>query len=129
MLRRLTESRPAPANPPSPGAARSFGQQPGIGLFARAGVRPRPGLLRDGRLSDLHRNGEVYHISSKGSDTARQFREQIDRGERPDYSHIERTMPDLLGEMREDFGKHPVIREMILLDSEDDCYNGRGVFS
>ena len=89
----------------------------------------RPGLLRDGRLSDLHRNGEVYHISSKGRDTARQIREQIDRGERPDYSHIERTTPDLLGEMREDFGKHPVIREMILLDSEDDCYNGRGVFS
>jgi hypothetical protein len=30
--------------------------------------------------------------------------------------------------MREDFGKHPVIREMILLDSEGNCYNGGGVF-
>jgi len=86
-------------------------------------------LLRSGLLSDLHRNGEVYHISTKGRDAARQIREQIDRGERPDYGHIERTMPDVLREMREDFGKHPVIREMILLDSEGNCYNGGGVFS
>jgi hypothetical protein len=86
-------------------------------------------LLRYGLLSDLHRNGEVYHISTKGRDAARQIREQIDRGERPDYGHIERAMPDLLREMREHFGKHPVIREMILLDSEGNRYNGVGVFS
>jgi hypothetical protein len=86
-------------------------------------------LVRYGLLSDLHRNGEVYHISTKGRDAARQIGEQIDRGERPDYGHIERTMPDLLREMREDLGKHPVIREMILLDSEGNSYNGGGVFS
>jgi hypothetical protein len=86
-------------------------------------------LLHHGLLSDLQRNGQVYHISTKGRDAARQIREQIDRGERPDYGHIERMMPDLLREMREDFGKHPVIREMILMDSEGNCYNGGGVFS
>jgi hypothetical protein len=80
-------------------------------------------LLCDGLLSDLNQNGEVYHISTKGRDAARQIREEIDRGERPDYGHLERTMPGLLREMREDFGKHPVIREMILLDSEGNCYN------
>jgi hypothetical protein len=85
-------------------------------------------LLRDGLLSDLDQNGEVYHTSTKGRDFARQIHEQIDRGGRPDYGHIERTMPGLLREMREDFGKHPVIREMILLESEDNCYNGGGVF-
>src|SRR5262249_44678601 len=41
-------------------------------------------LLRYGLLSDLHQNGEVYHISTKGREAARQLREQIDRGERPD---------------------------------------------
>ncbi len=86
-------------------------------------------LLRYGLLSDLHQNGEVYHISTKGRDVAWQIHEKIDRGELPDYGHIERTMPDLLREMREDFSKHPVIREMIILDSEGNCYNGGGVFS
>jgi hypothetical protein len=38
-------------------------------------------------------------------------------------------MPDLLREMREHSGKRPVIRGMILLDSEGNCYNGGGVFS
>ncbi len=84
-------------------------------------------LLCNGLLSDLQRNGEVYHISTKGRDAARQIREQIDRGERPDYGHIERTMPDLLREMREDFGKCPVVRELIIMDSKDELYNGRGV--
>ncbi len=85
-------------------------------------------LLRYGLLSDLHRNGEVYHLSTEGREAAQQLREQIDRGDRPDYGHIERTMPALLEEMREDFDKHPVIREMILLDSEGIVYNGGGVF-
>jgi len=52
----------------------------------------------------------------------------MDRGERPDFGHIERAMPDLLREMREDFGKHPLIRELILLDSEGNSYSGGGVF-
>jgi hypothetical protein len=85
-------------------------------------------LLRHGLLADLQHNGEIYHISTMGRDAARQIREQIDRGERPAYGHIERTMPDLLREMREDLGKHPLIREVILLDSEGNCYNGGGVF-
>jgi hypothetical protein len=85
-------------------------------------------LLRHGLLSDLQRDGEVYHLSTKGRDAARQIREQIDRGERPDYGHIERTMPDLLREMREHFGKQPLIREIILLDSEGNSYNGDSVF-
>src|SRR5262249_8821832 len=85
-------------------------------------------LLRYGLLTDVHQNGQVYHISSTGRDAARQIREQIDRGARPDYGHIEQMMPDLLREMREDFSKQPVIREMILLDSKGNCYNGGGVF-
>jgi len=84
-------------------------------------------LLQYGLLSDLQRNGEVFHVSSKGRDAARQVRDQMDRGERPDYGHVERMMPALLREMREDFAKQPVIREMILLDSEGNVYNG-GVF-
>ena len=86
-------------------------------------------LLRYELLSDLYRNGEVYHLSTKGRDAARQIREQIDRGERPDYGHIQRAVPDLIREMREDFANHPIIREMILLDSRGICYNGGGVFS
>jgi hypothetical protein len=85
-------------------------------------------LLRYGLLADLQHNSDVYHVSTKGRDAARQLREQIDRGERPDYGHIERTMADLLREMREDFGKQPLIREVIILDSEGNCYNGGGVF-
>jgi hypothetical protein len=85
--------------------------------------------LQYGLLTDVQRNGEIYNISTKGRDAARQIREQIDRGERPDFGEIERTMPELLREMREDFSKHPVVREMILLDSEGNSYNGGGVFT
>jgi hypothetical protein len=85
-------------------------------------------LLRHGLLAHPERNGEVYHISTKGRDAARQIRERIDRGERPDYGDIERTMPELLREMREDFASQPVIREMILLDTEGNRYHGGGVF-
>src|SRR5689334_779241 len=66
-------------------------------------------LLNYGLLSDLQHNGEVYHISTKGRQAASQIREQIDKGERPDYGYIERTMPELLQEMRDDFSKCPVI--------------------
>src|SRR4051794_9729907 len=52
----------------------------------------------------------------------------MEGGERPDHGHVERMMPALLREMREDFDKQPVIREMILLDSEGNIYNGGGVF-
>jgi hypothetical protein len=85
-------------------------------------------LLRHGLLTDLQRNGQVYHLSTRGRDAARQIREQLDRGERPDYGNLERSMPNLLREMRQDLSKHPVIREIILLDSEGNCYNGSGVF-
>jgi hypothetical protein len=37
-------------------------------------------------------------------------------------------MPDLLREMREAYSKQPIIREMILMDSEGNRYNGDGVF-
>jgi hypothetical protein len=72
-------------------------------------------LVGCGLLSDPHRSGEVYHSSTKGRDAARQIRERMHRGERPDYGPMERMMQDLLRKMREDFGQHPVIREMILL--------------
>jgi hypothetical protein len=85
-------------------------------------------LLRYDLLSDLQRNGEIYHLSTKGRDVARQIRDQIDRGERHDYANIEQTMPELLREMREDFSNHPIVREIILLDSNGNCYNGGGVF-
>jgi hypothetical protein len=86
-------------------------------------------LLQYDLLSDLQRNGQIYHLSTKGRDAARQIRDQLDRGERPDFGYIERTMPDLLREMRDDFCKHPVIREIILMDSEGNIYNGGGVFT
>jgi hypothetical protein len=86
-------------------------------------------LLENGLLSDIHRNGQIYHLSTKGREAARQLHDQIDRGERPNYGYIESTMPALLEEMRKDFCNHPVIREIILLDSEGICYNGGGVFS
>jgi hypothetical protein len=85
-------------------------------------------LFRYELLFDERGNGEVYYISSKGRDAARHLREQINRGERHDYGHIERMMPDLLREMREDFSKNPLIREMILLDTQGNRYNGGGVF-
>lgn len=85
-------------------------------------------LIQFGLLTDVQKNGQIFHISSKGRDAAQLLREQLNRGERPDYGHIERTMPDLLREMREDFNSQPLIREIIVMDREGNCYNGGGVF-
>jgi hypothetical protein len=85
-------------------------------------------LLKYGLLSDVLKNGEIYHLSSSGREVARQLREQLDRGQRPNFAEIEALMPELLKEMKEDFARNAVIRELIILDSEGNRYNGSGVF-
>jgi hypothetical protein len=85
-------------------------------------------LLAHGLLTDIQRNGEIFHLSSKGRDAAGQIQDHIDRGERTDFAEIERLMPELLAEMKEDYAQQPLLRELIVLDTEGNVYNGSGVF-
>jgi hypothetical protein len=80
-------------------------------------------------LTDIQRNGQVYHLSSQGREVARKLRNQIEGGERPDFTGVERLMPELLAEMKADYASAPLIRELIVMDTEGNVYNGHGVFA
>src|SRR5206468_583589 len=60
-------------------------------------------LLKLGLLSDMQHNREIYHLSSKGKDAAKQLKQQIKSAGGVDYASIERYMPELLREMKQDF--------------------------
>jgi hypothetical protein len=84
-------------------------------------------LLEMGLLKDNERNGERFHLSPEGFDTADQIR--LDNGRTgPDYGELEKQMPELLAEMSADLKADPLIREFVLFDSKGVIYNGDGVF-
>jgi hypothetical protein len=81
-----------------------------------------------GLIIDLNGSETIFHLSSAGRSAVKQIREQIAGFEKPDYSEIERLMPDLLRKMKADYTNHPLCREIIVMDSERNNYNGSGVF-
>jgi hypothetical protein len=85
-------------------------------------------LMRYGLLQDVDRNGEVFHLTSKAYEAAEQIREQRGEKESDAFAELEEMMPELLNEMREDFRNNSLIREIILLDTKGNVYNGDGVF-
>jgi hypothetical protein len=98
---------------------------------ARARIRWKEAfdrLMRYGLLQDVDRNCEVFHLTSKGYEAAEQIREQRGEEESDAFAELEQMMPDLLNEMREDIRNNPLIREIILLDTKGNVYNGDGVF-
>jgi hypothetical protein len=86
-------------------------------------------LLKLGLLTDINKDSEILHLSSKGKEAAGQIRKQLESGERTDFSEIERLMPELLAEMKQDYSDAPLIREFIILDNEGNRYGGDDVFA
>jgi hypothetical protein len=73
-------------------------------------------LLSVGLLKDVDQNGEIYHLSSRGYSAADQIRRQRQVEEEDDpFPDLERMMPQLLAEMRQDLTGNPLMREFVLL--------------
>ena len=108
-------------------AGKTFGgpDDPGSSVSVHEAVQR---LLKVGLLSDIQHNGEIYHLSSKGKEAVQQLQKQIGSDGKAEFAEIEQLMPELLAEMKQDYAASPLIREMILLDSEGNVYNGGGVF-
>ncbi len=70
----------------------------------------------------------MFHLTSKGYEAAEQIREQRGEEESDAFAELEQMMPELLNEMRKDIGNNPLIREIIVLDTKGNRYNGDGVF-
>jgi hypothetical protein len=85
-------------------------------------------LLRHGLLKDIEQTGKVYHLTSQGYQAAEQIREQRGDEKSDVFAELEQMMPELLHEMRDDVGRSPLIREIIVLDTKGNIYNGDGVF-
>jgi hypothetical protein len=81
-------------------------------------------LLEFGLLTDIQFNKQIYHLSTKGRDVARKIRQLLDSGILPDFGELERRIPELLREMREDYAKLPLMREIVLLEFKGVIYNG-----
>ena len=84
-------------------------------------------LLSHGFLTDIKRDGEIFHLSASGRVAANRLRVGLSRATPPDFSEVERLMPQLLQEMKEDFSQAPVLRELVLLPSDQVHFPWGGV--
>ena len=75
-------------------------------------------------------DGDIYKLTSKGYEGADQIKLLTGPTQKEtDLREVEKMMPDLFVEMREDYKKNPLIRELILLNTKGNIYNGGGVLS